>query len=373
MPANLDESTQKIVLLVSSFTTAAIAIPSIYAQLVMIPNYRRQLSESGLSLEKSTPSLFVGCIASVALMIVATGILAVPVVSSFSNEPSQAQQQLLSSSINFCEQDFQSSPYIAEPTNVISSLTCYVPLALLGLVGRPSTQHRHAKRFMTIYATLLAIGLGSMSLHSLLTAKAQGGDELPMLWYTAAAAFCVLDVILQQQRQSTLLAFAVTGSAIAATVTYVFGRSDFTIFYILFSLYCQTIVFSILYITLGIDWEAPREHDDGTKGIQFKAAVLFPLAIATGWSTVFAIWVWVLEMLFCNAVTQDGDFGEVVAPFVWNRVLHPMWHFLSALLAWLLVQVIVAAHGMQRSWGVPHLEWFGAPYVVFDAECKKIE
>jgi len=366
MPSNLDVSTQRIILCVSSFTTLAISVPALYARFILIPNFRRQLSTSMISLKKKNPSLFVECLASVALMILATVILTLPIVT-LTNEPSSEKQQVLSSSINFCEEDFQHSPYIAEPANTVSSLTCYVPLALLGLLGRPSTQYHHSKRFVILYATLLTIGVGSMAPHALLSAEAQGGDELPMLWYTAAAAYCALDVILQ--RKSSLLAVLVAGSAVAATVTYVIGRHDFSIFYILFSIYSQTMIFSVIYITFGMNWEALNRD----QGIQFKANVLFPLAIATGWSTIFAIWVWVSEMLFCNAVMQDRSYGEVVAPFLWNRVVHPMWHFWSGLLAWLLVQVLVAAHGMQQGWGKPSLQWFGAPFVVFHEDEKKIQ
>lgn len=277
-------------------------------------------------------------------------------------------ETLLSSSINFCEQDFTNTPYIAEPANTISSLTCYVPLALLGLFGPPAAchrQHRTRKRFVVIYSTLLAIGLGSMALHAFLTAETQGGDELPMLWFTAAAAFCALDIILQ--KKSTLLAFVVGLSALAATTTYIGGRHDFTVFYILFSIYSQAMIFSVLYIAFGIDWNKIQPT-----GTHFKATVLFPLAIATSWSTIIAIWTWVSEMLFCRAVMQDFMLGHVVGPFVWNRMIHPMWHFWSGMLAWLLVQVLVAAHGMRQGWGNPSLQWFGAPYVSFhDGESDK--
>lgn len=368
MPANLEESTQLIIIFVTSFTSLAIAIPALYAQFVMIPKFRRQLAASGLSIKKSKPSLFVGCLASVTLMMAATVVAILPIASS-NNSVLPRELQTLSSSINFCEEDFQSSPYIAEPANTASSLTCYIPLALIGLFSRQLSQHRRSKRFVVIYSTLFAIGVGSMALHALLTAEAQGGDELPMLWFTAAAAFCAMDVILQAQNATTWLIVLVSGSAVAATVTYIGGRHDFTVFYILFSLYSQTMVFSIIYITFGIDWEAA----DQDSGIQFKASVLFPLAIATGWSTMLAIWVWVSEMLFCNTVTKDRAFGDVVAPFLWNRVVHPMWHFLSGLLAWLLIQVLVASHGMQQGWGNPAIGWFCVPYVVFQAKSKKIQ
>ena len=191
-----------------------------------------------------------------------------------------------------------------------------------------------------------------------------------MLWYTASTAFCALDIILarwtkQQEQRTKFLALLVILSAVAATVTYVARREDFTIFYIIFSLYSQTMVVSVVWICFGINWEKTKQKE---AGIHFKATVLFPLAIASGWTTILAIWVWVSEMVYCNRVMHDRAFGEVIAPFVWNRVIHPMWHALSGLLAYLLVQVLVAARGMQQNWGTPSIAWFGAPYVVFSQQ-----
>lgn len=188
MPSNLDDSTKRIVVQASSFTTLAIAIPALYAQFVLIPNFRRKLASSGVSIESSSPSLFAGCLLSVGLMMAATTVATLPIIAS-DNEHQSHEQRFLSSSINFCEEDFQSSPYIAEPANTISSLTCYVPLALFGLFS--TRRQDGAKRFVVIYSALLVIGLGSTALHALLTAQAQGGDELPMLWFTAAGEFTV--------------------------------------------------------------------------------------------------------------------------------------------------------------------------------------
>jgi dihydroceramidase len=292
-------------------------------------------------------------------MAVATILLTLPIVSI---QQEEAQEQELSSSINFCEEDFQHSSYIAEPANVTSSLACYVPLALLGLFGPPSKYS--TKHFAATYVTLLAIGVGSMLLHALLTAEAQGGDELPMLWYTASIAYCAMDVILHHVgTKSQGLGATVLASAVAVTATYIARREDFTIFYLMFSLYSQTIIVSILYIALKLDWE-------GTQGIEFKINVLFPLALSAGWFTILAIWTWVSEMLFCHAVTKDHIWGKVIAPLIWNRVVHPLWHFFSGMLAWLLIQLLLSAHGMQQQWGIPTLQWFGAPYVAFEPHSK---
>jgi hypothetical protein len=296
MPHNLDETTQKIILTVSTFTTTVIAIPALIGQFRLVPNLRRRLMLSAQSDDKTRPSLLVGCLGFLILMFFATVIFTSPIVLYLEHEQDDitaaaaaAAVEQQSSSINFCEEDFRHTPYIAEPANVISSLTSYVPLALLGLFGPPSTQYKREKRFIAVYATLLAIGLGSSALHGLLTAEAQGGDELPMLWYTASTAFCSIDVILvakwkQQEQRTTVLALLVILSAVVATITYVARREDFTIFYIIFSLYSQTMVVSVVWICFGINWEETKQMSDA--GIHFKATVLFPLAIAAGWTTI---------------------------------------------------------------------------------------
>ena len=433
MPQSLDESTQRVILLVSTFTTILIGLPALYTEIVLIPNSRRRLLKASSMTTKRRHSnnnfhiyenyredkrswtLFVGVVASMMLMAIATTILAYPVLSWKYEKPDDDDvtsiESTTSSSINFCEEDFQHTAYIAEPVNTISSVTCYVPLALLGLYGPPSTQYYgKTKRFTIINYTLLAIGFGSTALHCLLTAHAQGGDELPMLWYTACATFCSLDIILwefnvtKRNTGSWRLSVLVLFSAIAATITYINGREDFTVFYIMFSIYANITILSILYIIFCLNWEKSEQssssssenedNDEDTNnrrngvdtnknnnnngnekdpldGVYFKAEVLYPLAAAVAWVLLVSLWVWISEMLYCNAVLKDqifgttGIFATIIAPMLLNRVVHAVWHFGSGMLAWLLIQLLVASFGMQQNWGIPVLHWYGAPYVMF--------
>ena len=71
-------------------------------------------------------------------------------------------------------QDFVHSEIIAEPVNVISSLTAYGPPALFGLFGPTSVAiRRRSPQFAAAYVALLTIALGSAALHCFLLALAQ--------------------------------------------------------------------------------------------------------------------------------------------------------------------------------------------------------
>lgn len=355
MPQSLDENGKKIVLTVCTFTTIVIGMATVGAVKVI-----RRGSDKSVGW-----SLFGGILASVALMATVTALLTAPIVVLFDHV--QEQKVNSSSSINFCEQDFEHIPFIAEPANMFSSLCSYIPLGLMGLVGPAATQQSQVfstRRFSIIYFAIVTIGFGSTALHALLTAETQAGDELPMLWYCAAAAFCAIDIILHHQKANpretssahdSWLGHAVALSVAIATATYLGGRNDFTIFYLLFSFSALVVICSVIYIGFALDFGETR----------FRADVLLPLAVSAGLVLVVAKWIWVAEMMYCDNVLLDGMLGTSLAPFVWNRVVHPVWHMLSGILAFLIVQILVAAHGMQQGLGVPTVCWDFAPYVVF--------
>lgn len=413
MPQNLDDDTRAVIVRVTSFTTLVITSFALYAQFIVIPRLNRRSSASSSWSKSHTQDgvltyLLIGCLKTLALMATLSIALTMPIVI-FGNprDDSTLDAELPSSSINFCEEDFRDNAYIAEPANTASNLGCYVPLALLGLLGPPSkawsgataapnesggqnmaTSRKCGRRFAIAYLTLLAIGFGSTALHALLTASAQGGDELPMLWYCASAAYCTLDIILAGyakgencSEQGTTIApesskrgwlqWAVFASAAIATAVYVLSRENFIFFYAMFSLYSQAIIFGILIIGFLIPWENALGGQEGADS--FRANTLMPLAICTGWVTVLAMWTWVSEMLFCNSVTRDFDMGDTLAPWFWNRAVHPLWHFTSGILAWLLLQVLLAAHGVQCGWGEPQVRWFGAPYVLFESKHRLVQ
>jgi len=500
MPASLDDDTRGIILKVTSITVSTLTCASFYAYRVMQQekknenekqkknhqkarrnnqNGKKQTSSTSTSTSSSSRSssrtggqhltrLVVQCLASLGLMLVMTTVLTFAILLAGKQQQLLEQQSeeednsiTTSSSINFCEWDFQDHPSVAEPANTASSIASYVPLALIGLFGKPSNvwkkQQRKqnqnqnqndgggdgiiiivCRRFAVAYTTLLGIGIGSTLLHAMLTATTQGGDELPMLWFTASTGYIVADILLvakqqQKQKQQPILENPPTKSsssrkkttvvtllrrfmpwlffvsAVVATSVYVLARDNFLPFYIMFTLYCWITLIGLLCVCFGIDvlnWDdinisyqkqEEEDHqdqdnagqdqnttngsnekekdddadvdDDDDDDICFKADVLLPIAICTAISAMVGISVWTSEMVYCaDAQSHSLPIPGHLGAWFYNRVAHVIWHCSTGLLAWLLIQFLVAAKGIQDGWGSTNarVKWWLVPYVSFD-------
>jgi hypothetical protein len=199
-----------------------------------------------------------------------------------------------------------------------------------------------------------------------------------MLWFMASLSFIALDIILQrcrinlsalistvllgqdprlvQKEGRWILHLLLGGSAVVATGIYLLSRENFLPFYIMFVLYSLTATTGLIVICFFLKW-----NDD----IQFRSNVLLPLAVCTGWTAIASITCWVCEMLYC-ASARNAE-SEIVR-WIFNRGIHAFWHCSSALLAWLLIQAMLAGQGLQWGWGEPQLQCsprIGVPFVTF--------
>jgi len=89
--------------------------------------------------------------------------------------------------VDWCEQNYVVSPYIAEYWNTLSS----IPIIVYGIVGAVCT-HRYAskeRRYILAFIALAIVGLGSVAFHATLRKTAQFMDEVPMLWTSLSFMF----------------------------------------------------------------------------------------------------------------------------------------------------------------------------------------
>lgn len=124
MGQGFDDETIRTMLSVSVLITTIVATFSLYGRLVVLPRLQQ------ITGDDTVPRITKGIGLTIAWMAVGTSLLTYP-ITLLSNQ--QEKPASSTSSINFCKTDFVHSAWVAEPTNTISNLFAYLPLATVGL------------------------------------------------------------------------------------------------------------------------------------------------------------------------------------------------------------------------------------------------
>eukprot|EP00611_Tribonema_gayanum_P021932 TRINITY_DN4322_c0_g1_i2.p2 TRINITY_DN4322_c0_g1~~TRINITY_DN4322_c0_g1_i2.p2 ORF type:complete len:201 (-),score=30.41 TRINITY_DN4322_c0_g1_i2:893-1495(-) len=96
----------------------------------------------------------------------------------------------VSSSIDWCEENYTHSHYVAEIHNTVSGATG----AVAGAIGMACCYKCGAElRFALVFLMLAITGIGTVCFHGALQRWMQILDEVPMLWLIVAVIFCVYE------------------------------------------------------------------------------------------------------------------------------------------------------------------------------------
>eukprot|EP00953_Heterococcus_sp_UTEX-ZZ885_P040270 20596-Heterococcus_DN1.PRE.1 len=96
----------------------------------------------------------------------------------------------ISSSVDWCEENYMHSHYVAETWNTVTSFI----IAVAGLVAAHSARACGAEfRYELLGYLLCIVGLGSIAFHAALQHWMQMLDEVPMLWAAVAACYCIIN------------------------------------------------------------------------------------------------------------------------------------------------------------------------------------
>lgn len=223
------------------------------------------------------------------------------------------------SSVDFCEQNYYHTDYIAELHNTWSSLV-YVALATFGYFYSNPTKEA---RFSLMYLILGAIGVGSTFLHMTLHWLPQSSDEVPMLWLTFTFLFSLIEL------KSPIGEEKYPGSAkiillltFLQTVIYYSFRSIFAVFVFFFIVAAYISVFLAVYVLFEDSKPSIRESRCWLFGTIF---FLFPFVGAIAW---------VVDMNLCSTLTPYYQ-------RVNGMTLHILWHILSGYGTYLSVQFVI--------------------------------
>ncbi|KAI8867815.1 alkaline phytoceramidase [Ramicandelaber brevisporus] len=111
-----------------------------------------------------------------------------PVAAPPSQAPSTNYWGPITSNIDFCEANYELSPYIAEYWNCLSN-SGYVALAMYGIYTTRRFQLEF--RFIFCYLTVLCIGFGSGAFHATLRSTEQMYDEFPMMYCLSSMLYAL--------------------------------------------------------------------------------------------------------------------------------------------------------------------------------------
>ncbi|EDQ87747.1 uncharacterized protein MONBRDRAFT_37733 [Monosiga brevicollis MX1] len=127
----------------------------------------------------------------------------------------------VTSTIDWCEENYVVSPYIAEFWNTVSNLWIMVP-SLLG--AWHVLQLGLEKRYLFAFLSLAMVGLGSWLFHMTLRWENQLLDELPMVYSASVMIFGIVDYRWSHPDKRAYLIGALAFYAFAVTVVYLYNK-----------------------------------------------------------------------------------------------------------------------------------------------------
>eukprot|EP01133_Synstelium_polycarpum_P004109 gene4109-4798_t len=243
------------------------------------------------------------------------------------------------SPLDWCELNYNISPYICEYYNTLSSgiislIAFYGLFILLATRQNAAMKQVGIRNWMVLaYLTLATIGLGSAFYHATLLYKNQLFDEAPMLIFISIGLYCLLSVDPVKKSDSALykafrflLPFALVLYFTAVGITIFMIRTMPTILQVSFgfltvSLYVQSLR-EVLKSRTPLACSNPK-----------KLLLASALSILTAYSG------WLIERKFCD--------GGNVIPYI---QLHALWHVLCGFAGFYWIQFFVALTSEKHSY-----------------------
>ncbi|SMR44974.1 unnamed protein product [Zymoseptoria tritici ST99CH_3D1] len=227
------------------------------------------------------------------------------------------------SAVNFCEEDYVITKYIAEFVNTLTSLA-YIGYGLQGV-------YRHKRQSVGPLATvtlpywgLMGIGIFSGLYHATMKYHTQMGDEMSM----HLAMGCVLIRLFTFQRAPEVQ------RRNAATIAI--GLSSFVIYHCLTDEFVlHVIIFFSLSLTVG--WMTRGLVKSGSRPAVHKEKLSGLVTFATC-NALFAYFLWNLDVNFCSTLTRWKH--GVGMPLGILLELHGWWHMLTAVSCYTFMALI---------------------------------
>ncbi|EED24287.1 alkaline dihydroceramidase Ydc1, putative [Talaromyces stipitatus ATCC 10500] len=224
----------------------------------------------------------------------------------------------VTSTLNWCEEDYYATPYSAEIVNSLTNLL----FLLLGIKGVLNVRkHGHDKVFEVAFYGYLLVGTGSFLFHSTLKYPMQLVDELSMIYTTCLMCYASFSYS-RSAPVRTFLAVALTGLAVFITLYYHYLQ-DPVFHQNAYALLTTIVVLRSMYtmeVALRPKWRKSREEDRAARekqGLPVPSKERQEYENARDLKTLKTMWfmvvyglamflggfaIWNLDNFFCNTL-----------------------------------------------------------------------
>ncbi|ORZ00597.1 alkaline phytoceramidase [Syncephalastrum racemosum] len=212
------------------------------------------------------------------------------------------------STIDWCEDNYAISPYIAEFFNTTTNLA-FAFLALFGIYN--TIQNGFSKSFILAHLSVLFVGIGSWCFHMTLQYEMQLLDELPMIYAGCVMVWHIFEVYSIRQYGVLLPIFLVFYSAF---VTYSYLIIKNPVYHqVCYGILVFTVVFRSVYLVRTLPNALIYEKKTMTRLLWISAS-----------SFGGAFVVWNIDNQFCDPLHNLR--AAVGMPLGALSELHGWWH-----------------------------------------------
>ncbi|KAH6630639.1 ceramidase [Chaetomium sp. MPI-SDFR-AT-0129] len=233
------------------------------------------------------------------------------------------------STLNWCEEDYNISFYCAEVVNTLTNLI-FMWLGAKGL--RDVFSYGHSRVFILAFLGYMVVGVGSMAFHTTLKYEMQLADELPMIYTVCIMAFATFSYKRPAKVQA-LVAAGLVGLAVFITVYYLYAK-DPVFHQVAYGLLTACTIFRGFYV-MERDLRPQLLRKQEPAACQRCMRTMYKLALTGIVMFLGGFFIWNMDNIFCHNLTATKN--QILLP--WSVVLegHGWWHILTGLGAYHLI------------------------------------
>ncbi|KAI7817822.1 ceramidase [Gamsiella multidivaricata] len=211
-------------------------------------------------------------------------------------------------SVDWCENNYVVSYYIAEFWNTISNFGSLL-LVILGYHLFPTNDGR----FKVLFWTCGVVAIGSTLFHGTLRHKMQLLDELPMLY----SATIILYILVEAKHGRQGSWFPVFLTTWLSLTTYIFSTTGGKLQFYTFQSTYTTLQLCMIYYLRLLHVQQRSKRPNPAVSVLIRRALLFG---------AFAVSIWLIDLRLCEFINGVGPKSVLR----WNPQLHAWWHVFSA-------------------------------------------